>query len=120
MSMADMGDIIIAFAPTISVAVGAVILWIKAELKKREETELKKEADTQGDVLATLGLMVADKAIQDARKFPELAPIIDELEEMFAIGVEIWNDPVGSNDEMVSLLEDAKGLYEKIKARVPA
>lgn len=121
--MADINDIIIAFIPTITLAVGSVIMWVKTELAKREqkqalaeETELKKEADLQGDALAQLGLMLADQAIRDARKLPSLGPIIDQLEDMYAVGVEIWNDPMGCNDEMLALVEDAQELYELIKA----
>lgn len=116
--MADLNDIIIAFAPTISIAVGSIILWIRAELGKRDETALKKEADTQGDALATLGLMLADRALNDARKIPELAELIDHLENLVELGVEIWSDPMGSNDEMIEVVTEAQELYKTILGQI--
>jgi predicted peroxiredoxin len=121
--------VIVALGPALAIAIGAVVVWLKAEAKNIESTKAAQTAVTkltqsnsQGDSLASMGAKLGGAIIKDAMTIPTLKPFVDEATMIYDEGVKIWNDENGSDAEMADTekaLDTVLGLIQKALPAAP-
>ena len=120
-------DSIIAIVLGIIVTnIGAVMLWIRAELKKIEDKDAVKvvvaklnESNSQGDSLASIAKLIIGDVITSASTIPTLEPYVAKMKLIHADAVSVWNNPDGSDEQMAALVKAANDIYSIVKNALP-